>query len=91
MNALPLPETLDRKATSELARLLLEQRGLDAVLDAARVTRVGALAVDMLISARKQWEADGRTLSIINPSPAFLAGLEALGAQIGLLQTETHQ
>ncbi|CAM3271672.1 STAS domain-containing protein [Paracoccus nototheniae] len=87
MHALPLPGTLDRKAASELARLLLECRGTDAALDAAEVGRVSAPALETLISARNQWRADGRTLTVINPSPAFLAGIEGLGASMRMLQT----
>ncbi|TJZ90344.1 STAS domain-containing protein [Paracoccus gahaiensis] len=87
VHALPLPGTLDRKATSELARSLLELRGSHAALDGAGVERLGALAVEALISARKQWQVDGRELRITNPSPAFLAALEALGADLDMLQT----
>lgn len=69
--------------------MLLDLRGSHAALDAAGVERVGALAVEALISARKQWQADGRTLKVVNPSSAFLAGLIALGADMDMLQTET--
>lgn len=87
VHALPLPGTLDRKAASELARLLLECRGSDAALDAEGVGRVGAPALEALMAARNQWSADGRVLTIANPSQAFLAGLEAFGADLDMLQT----
>ncbi|WCR00330.1 STAS domain-containing protein [Paracoccus aestuarii] len=87
MHALPLPETFDRKAVSAFARTLLDHRGADAVLDASQVRRMGTLAVEMLISARKQWQADGRSLTIREASDPFLTTLEAVGASVDLLQT----
>lgn len=87
MHALPLPETFDRKAVSAFARTLLDHRGADAVLDASPVRRMGTLAVEMLISARKQWQADGRSLTIREASDPFLTTLEAVGATVDLLQT----
>lgn len=87
MHALPLPETFDRKAVSAFARTLLDHRGADTVLDASGVQRMGALAVEMLISARKQWQADGKALSIRDASDPFVTSLEAVGASVQLLQT----
>ncbi|RJK92442.1 STAS domain-containing protein, partial [Paracoccus aestuarii] len=57
------------------------------VLDASQVRRMGTLAVEMLISARKQWQADGRSLTIREASDPFLTTLEAVGASVDLLQT----
>ena len=54
MTALPLPETLDRKAASELSKALLTHRGADIVLDAAPVRKLGAIGVELLIAARLQ-------------------------------------
>ncbi|MEQ5793602.1 STAS domain-containing protein [Paracoccus sp. NFXS7] len=87
MHALPLPETFDRKAVSAFARTLLDHRGADAVLDASGVARMGTLAVELLIAARKQWRADGKTLSIRDASDPFLTTIQAVGASVQLLQT----
>lgn len=87
MHALPLPETFDRKAVSAFARTLLDHRGADAVLDASEVQRMGTLAVEMLISARKQWQMDGKTLSIRDASDPFLSAIEAVGASVDHIQT----
>jgi len=87
MHALPLPETMDRKAVLALQRTLLDQRGADAVLDASQVRRMGGLAIEMLIAARKQWQSDGKTLSIRDASDQFVTALEAVGASVELLQT----
>ncbi|MFC0202386.1 STAS domain-containing protein [Paracoccus rhizosphaerae] len=88
MHALPLPETFDRKAVALFAQTLIDHRGKDAVLDAASVSRIGVPAVELLVAARKQWLADGRSLQVRNPSAAFLATLDDFGASLDLLQAE---
>ena len=88
MHALPLPETFDRKAVALFAQTLIDHRGKDAVLDAASVTRIGGPAVELLVAARKQWLADGRSRRVRDPSAAFLATLDDVGASLDLLQAE---
>ena len=48
---------------------------------------MGTLAVELLIAARKQWQADGKTLSIRDASDPFLTTIQAVGASVQLLQT----
>lgn len=87
MHALSLPETFDRKAVSTFARTLLDHRGADMILDASGVHRMGTLAVEMLISARKQWQADGWAMSVSNASDPFLTAIHAAGTSVEILQT----
>lgn len=88
MHTLRLPEAFDRKAIAQFAPTLMGHRGDDAALDASAVNRMGALAVELLIAARKQWQADGKALTILNASPAFLACLADIGASSEMLQAE---
>ncbi|WP_410218963.1 STAS domain-containing protein [Paracoccus sp. (in: a-proteobacteria)] len=87
MHALPLPETFDRKAAATFSRSLLDHRGTDAVLDASGVQRLGAIGVELLIAARKQWQVDGKALSIKDASQSFLDTLGDIGTSLDSLQT----
>ena len=77
--ALTLDEVLDLKAAKPLAEALLAQRGGDLEVDAANVRRLGGLCLQVLLSAVTTWAADGKTLTFLNPAPAFVEGLERLG------------
>lgn len=69
-----LAETLDMQATGRLAEEIAAHRG-PLVLDASGVTHVGALAAQLLLSARR----DRRKITVTTPSPAFDDGLRRLG------------
>lgn len=77
--AVPLPECLDLPAAKPLARALLERRGKPIVLDAAAVHQLGAQCVQVLLSARRTWDADGVPLSIVNCAPRMIEDLQLLG------------
>ena len=79
--ALHLPQRLDLPAAQALALDLIRIRGAPAVLDASQVRRMGALALQVLLSARKTWAADGQTLTIEHPSPEFRDALALFGAE----------
>lgn len=84
---LALPETLDLTAAAPLAQALLARRGSSLCVDAGQVRRVGALAMQVLLSAAATWKADGVTMQVEDPSPELLSALELLGiapAELGL-------
>ncbi len=78
-DALPLDEVLDLQAARPLADSLLARRGSDLELDGSGVSRIGGLCLQVLLSAHDTWAADGKTLSLLNPSAAFVDGLNRLG------------
>lgn len=87
MTALNLPETLDRKAVSELSKTLLTYRGSDLVLDAASVRKLSAIGVELLIAARLQWQSDAVRLEIRDWPADALQTLQRIGAAPEMLQT----
>lgn len=87
MTALPLPETLDHISAPEISKTLLAHRGTDIVLDAAAVQRLSAIGIELLIAARKQWEADGARIEINNWSDIALTTMDRIGATTDMLQT----
>ena len=78
-NALHLDAVLDLKAAKPLADALTARRGADLEVDASEVRRLGGLCLQVLLSAVATWQGDGRTLTFLNPAPAFIEGLELLG------------
>lgn len=75
---LDLPARLDLAAAAPLAEALKAQIGADLVLDARGVTHLGTPGLQVLLAARRSWEATGHALC--------LDGLpEALSAQLGTL------
>jgi chemotaxis protein CheX len=80
-SAYPLPAALDAGAAGELARSLLALRGQPLVLDASGVGRVGALGLQVLVSARRTWGRDGLALTIERRSEVFAAALARAGLE----------
>ena len=78
--AIALPPVLDLTAAGPLASELLARRGGPVVIDGSSVERLGAQCLQVLLSARATWSADGQTFSVEAPSGAFAATLAALGA-----------
>lgn len=79
--SLKLAACLDTLATEQLASELTPQRGHSLTLDAGEVTFVGALALQLLLSAQRQWRDDEKAFDIANPSAAFLDGVALLGCE----------
>lgn len=77
---LPLPSRLDNTAAAALREMLLNHRGTSFRLDASRVEKLGTLSVQVLLAARKTWDADGNSIALSDPSDVMVAKL----AQIGL-------
>ena len=79
-----LDPNLDIRAAAPLREILLANGGTAIVLDAAQVSRLGALCLQVLLAARNDWEAKGLPFSIRNPSAAFAETLRLFGAQDAL-------
>ncbi len=77
--ALRLPDILDLPAAKPLALALLARRGKPIVLDGGAVGRLGAQCVQVLLSAKLTWDADGVPLSFVNCAPRMIEDLQLLG------------
>jgi chemotaxis protein CheX len=77
-----LQQVLDLNAAGPLAAELLAVRGRDVEVDASAVERVGAQCLQVLLSARATWDADGATFALVSPSDEFASTLALLGAPI---------
>ena len=75
-----LTDVLDLTEARPLADALLRARGRPLVLDASGVERLGALCLQVLIAARRTWEADAAPFSVVRPSAAFAEHCARLGA-----------
>ena len=76
-----LSARLDSQATRDLAAAIARHRGDPLTLCAEQVTFLGALTLQLIIAAHRQWREDGNEFRIVNPSDAFVEGLEILGAR----------
>lgn len=74
-----LPNRLDSSGAAPLMQALLSRRGRSLTLDASGVDLVGALALEVIVAAGRQWEADRQLLSLAHPSERFVASCDALG------------
>jgi len=82
MTTVQLPEILDIRAASPLAATLLGVRGKHLTIDASNVQKVGTQCIQVLLSARATWSADGASLTVSNPSETFIEALETLGIPV---------
>lgn len=79
---LRLNQVLDLNAAGPLAHELLALRGRDVDVDASGVERLGAQCLQVLLSARATWDADGAAFAVVSPSDEFTSTLALLGAPI---------
>lgn len=77
-----LGEVLDLNAAGPLAAELLALRGRDVEVDASAVQRMGAQCLQVLLSARATWDADGTAFALVAPSDEFASTVALLGAPI---------
>ncbi len=68
---LHLEPVLDLGAAERLHAQLIDLRGRPLDIDASQVERLGGLCLQVLVSARDTWAADGHAAVLSNPSPAF--------------------
>jgi len=83
--SLPLPSKMDAAAAHGLKAALLERGGGSLSLDASEVQQMGALCLQVLLSAQKSWRHEGLGFVVKNPSPAFRDSVALLGAETLLL------
>jgi chemotaxis protein CheX len=83
-----LPEVLDVIYAAPLAESLLALRGSNVSVDAARVQRVGAQCVQVIMSALATWKADEVAFSVVEPSIEFREALCLLGIGLGEISAE---
>lgn len=82
-----LASILDLAAAKPLWTELSARRAQPLEVDASSVERLGGLCLQVLIAARRAWQADGVAFAIANPSQAFtdavrlMAGEELMAAE----------
>lgn len=76
---LKLPDNMDLNAVSAMHAELVGLKGHDVEIDAADVRKSGAQCVQVLLAAKKTWDADGKSLMIGTMSNAFENTLKLLG------------
>ncbi len=86
--ALQLAARLDLGAAKPLHAALLSRCGGDLVLDAGQVTHLGALGLQLLLSAAQSWRQAGHALAITPRTRAFDDALRLYGVPLDDLQTE---
>jgi chemotaxis protein CheX len=77
---LKLRPVLDLTAAAPLKAEFSALRGRPVSVDATDVDRVGALCLQVLMSAHSTWTSDGVAFSLGKTSPGFEEGLDNLGA-----------
>jgi chemotaxis protein CheX len=85
--ALRLPISLDLAAARPLANSLLERRGQPILIDASAVSQVGAQCAQVLLSAKRTWDADGVSLSMVNCGPRMIEDFALIGIDCTTLAT----
>ncbi len=88
---LRVPISLDLPAARPLAAALLERRGQSITIDASAVGQIGAQCVQVLLSAKRTWEADGVSLSIVNFAARIIEDLKLIGIDRTLVTGELTQ
>ena len=77
-----LPKAMDIASAARLTDELLAVRGRPITLDGSEVERLGALGLQVLLSARRTWRADKRDFAVVNPSAALSGDAALLGASL---------
>lgn len=78
-NRYSLPDRLDTATAPGLADALRGRAGTALALEGAAVQTVGALGIQVLVAAARQWHQDGQAFCLENPSDALLEGCRWLG------------
>lgn len=79
MEIIELQKVLDMLAAPVLLESFLQKRGSKILVDAEQVQRLGAQCLQILLSAKRSWEAEGFSFGLNNPSPAFTDALGLMG------------
>ena len=87
--AITPPATLSAASAATFRAELEAARGGNATLDLSGVEMLGGLCLELVIAAQATWRAEGLTLTLADPSAAFLNDAATLGALRALgLETE---
>lgn len=78
-DVLNLPDKIDVAGARALSETLLARRGAPVTIDASAVQKIGALAVEVLLSGARQWSEDGHPFRVIEASDALTGALQGLG------------
>jgi chemotaxis protein CheX len=84
-DVLKLPQTLDVAAVRAVREDLLTRRGTATTMDASDVERIGALGVELLIAAQRQWQKDDSVLQLVGLSEAVTDAFTDLGLDAAVL------
>jgi chemotaxis protein CheX len=84
-----LEPNLDIRAAAPLRETLLAHVGAPVALDAGHVSRLGALCLQVLLAAERDWSDREVPFTIRDPSPAFTETLRLFGAQEALAPAMT--
>ncbi|MDO6962537.1 STAS domain-containing protein [Rhizobium alvei] len=76
---LSLEKVLDLNEATALQTKLMALKGSDVTIDASAVERVGALCVQVLMSAAKTWEEEKKNFTIENVSDAMSKTMQLIG------------
>lgn len=74
-----LPAVLDTSAAATILKEFKARRGRSIEIDAGQVQRVGALALQVLVSAELTWAKDGMAIALTNPTKELMSALELVG------------
>lgn len=74
-----LPPRLDLSTVAETAVRIDAHRGAALRLDAGAVTHLGGLGAQLVLAARRDWQAAGAGLEIAPRSAVFDAAIAAFG------------
>lgn len=72
---------LTTSTAKDLAAALRDARGQDLTVDASGVTSLGALAVQVLLSAQQTWDEDGFAFRVCPQSTAFAEAARSAGLE----------
>jgi len=76
---LDLPRRFDAVAAKRLIATLGESRGSALEIDASAVENMSALGIEVIISAARQWQADGQPFTLLRQSKRFVGTCHTLG------------
>lgn len=86
-----LPEHFDGTTVSQVSAELLKRRGEAVELNGERVKTAGALGLQVLASATRQWQADDQPFSVVSVSEPLDQACEALGVARADVSFATEQ
>ena len=84
-DVLKLPQTLDVAAARAVREDLLGRRGTETTVDVSDVERIGALGIELLIAAQRQWRKDDRVLKLVGVTDTVADAFKDLGLDASTL------